>query len=60
MVATSAVQSLIRESRIHQIPSAMQTGVDMGMLTLNQSLDDLVSSGKITAEKADEYRVDRF
>jgi len=60
MVATSAVQSLIRESRIHQIPSAMQTGIDKGMLTLNQSLDDLVASGRITAEKADEYRVDSF
>lgn len=58
MVATPAVQSLIRESRIHQIPSAMQTGIDKGMVTLNHSLDTLVSSGKVTAEIADEYRVD--
>jgi len=60
MVATSAVQSLVRESRIHQIPSAMQTGVDMGMRTLNQSLDDLVASEKITNEKANEYRLNSF
>jgi twitching motility protein PilT len=57
LVATSAVRSLIRESRIHQIPSAMQTGVNLGMMTLDQSLDELVRQGKVSREIAEEYRL---
>ena len=61
MVATSAVQiPLSAKAAFIRFQSAMQTGINMGMLTLNQSLDDLVASGKVTAETADEYRMDSF
>ncbi len=58
MIATSAVKSLIRENRIHQIPSAMQTGTHLGMVILDQSLDRLVQTGRISPEIANEYRTE--
>ena len=45
MVPTPAIRNLIREDKIHQIYSAMQTGQEkMGMQTMNQSLATLVSA----------------
>jgi twitching motility protein PilT len=59
LVATPAVLSLIRENRIHQISSSMQTGVHLGMTTMNQALQHFVREGKITTETAREYSPDR-
>ena len=47
MKCTSPVQNLIREAKIHQIPSIMQTSVRDGMITMDKSLEDLVKTGKI-------------
>ena len=47
MKCTPPIQNLIRESKIHQIPSIMQTAVREGMITMQKSLEDLVKSGKI-------------
>ena len=47
MKCTAPVQNLIRESKIHQIPSIMQTAVRDGMITMEKSLEELVKSGKI-------------
>tara|TARA_X000000368_G_scaffold382391_1_gene339506 strand:- start:60 stop:1076 length:1017 start_codon:yes stop_codon:yes gene_type:complete len=47
MKCTSPVQNLIREAKIHQIPSIMQTAVRDGMITMDKSLEELVKSGKI-------------
>src|SRR5689334_22994154 len=53
LVPNSAVRNLIREDKIHQIYSAMQTGQDkFGMQTFNQSLATLVLSKQITLETA--------
>ncbi len=41
LVPTSAVRNLIREEKVHQIYSAMQTGTESGMQTMNQALFDL-------------------
>jgi twitching motility protein PilT len=43
MIGTAAVRNLIRESKVAQLPSMIQTGQKFGMLTLDQSLKDLVS-----------------
>lgn len=59
LVATPAVLSLIRENRLHQISSAMQTGMQIGMLTMNQALEQLVRQGRISRETAIEYSPDR-
>ncbi len=53
MVPTPAIRNLIREDKIHQIYSAMQTGQEkVGMQTANQSLASLHMAGKITIETA--------
>jgi twitching motility protein PilT len=52
MVPTSAIRSLIREDKLHQIYSAISTGGGLGMQTMNQSLHHLYKSGQITYEQA--------
>jgi twitching motility protein PilT len=53
LVPTPGIRNLIREDKIHQIYSAMQTGQDkLGMQTANQSLASLHLSGKVTLETA--------
>ena len=47
MKCTAPIQNLIREAKIHQIPSIMQTAVRDGMITMEKSLEELVKSGKI-------------
>jgi twitching motility protein PilT len=52
LAGVPAVRNLIRESKIHQLPSVMQTGQKQGMQTLDMALQDLVSKGIITREEA--------
>ena len=52
MKCTPPVQNLIREAKIHQIPSIMQTAVREGMITMDKSIQELVTSGKIDASAA--------
>ena len=52
LVATSAVKNLIREDKIAQIYSAIQTGAQYGMQTLDQSLQRLVAQGLIDRQTA--------
>jgi twitching motility protein PilT len=48
LVPSPAVRNLIREGKTHQIPSAMQTGSNVGMQTMDAALAQLVRMGKIT------------
>ena len=52
MKCTPPIQNLIREAKIHQIPSIMQTAVRDGMITMEKSLEELIRSGKIDAGAA--------
>jgi twitching motility protein PilT len=53
MVPTPGIRNLIREDKVHQIYSAMQTGQEkMGMQTMNQSLATLYQKKQITLETA--------
>jgi twitching motility protein PilT len=52
LIGTPAVRNLIRENKIHQIPSSMQTGQAVGMQTLDMSLLELVGKGLVTREEA--------
>jgi twitching motility protein PilT len=51
LLITPAIANLIREGKIYQIPSAMQTGRGAGMMTLNDSLLKLVKSGAVDVEE---------
>ncbi|WP_455385884.1 type IV pilus twitching motility protein PilT [Acidihalobacter prosperus] len=52
MIGTPAIRNLIRESKIAQMYSAIQTGHALGMQTLDQSLKDLLQKGLISKEDA--------
>ncbi len=51
MIGTPAVRNLIREGKVAQLPSAIQTGQKFGMITLDQSLKELVSKGIVDKEQ---------
>ena len=52
LVGTTAVRNLIRENKIHQIPSVMQTSQSVGMRTMEMALKELVAKGEITSDTA--------
>lgn len=58
LIITSAIENLIREGKIEQIPMLMQTGGKFGMQTFNQAIADLVARRKITQKQALEYSSD--
>ncbi len=52
MIGTPAIRNLIREGKIAQMYSAIQTGQSVGMQTLDQCLQELVRKGVVTREEA--------
>lgn len=52
MIGTPAIRNLIRENKIAQMYSAIQTGQRDGMQTLDQCLKDMVRKGQITRDAA--------
>ncbi|MEM8983038.1 MAG: type IV pilus twitching motility protein PilT [Pseudomonadota bacterium] len=52
MIGTPAIRNLIREGKIAQMYSAIQTGQAAGMQTLDQNLQELMAKGMITKEEA--------
>jgi twitching motility protein PilT len=53
MVPTPAVRNLIREGKTHQLYSALQTGGQHGMQTMDAALADLVRAGKLSQKVAE-------
>ncbi len=52
MIGTSAIRNLIREDKIAQMYSAIQTGAGVGMQTLDQCLKELVAKGLVDRNEA--------
>lgn len=52
MICTPAIRNLIRESKVAQMYSAIQTGRALGMQTLDQSLQELVQKNVISGKDA--------
>ncbi len=52
MIGTPAIRNLIRENKIAQMYSAIQTGQQYGMQTLDQNLQDVMRKGLITKDEA--------
>ncbi|MBI4616312.1 MAG: type IV pilus twitching motility protein PilT [Planctomycetes bacterium] len=52
MIVTPAIRALVRDDKAHQIYSAIQTGGQLGMSTMNQSLFERFRQGVITYEDA--------
>jgi twitching motility protein PilT len=59
MIGTPAIRNLIREDKIAQMYSSIQTGMSNGMQTMDQCLQNLVSRGIITKGSAMEKAVDK-
>ena len=55
LINTPAVANLIRENKIHEIPLVIETSAEMGMISLNRSLADLVKRREISLENALNY-----
>ena len=58
MVANTAIRSIIREGKTHQLDTAIQTGASEGMQTMDRTLAKLVQQGTVTYDNAREYAVD--
>ncbi|MHC1481158.1 type IV pilus twitching motility protein PilT [Frateuria aurantia] len=59
MVAVPAIRNLIREDKVAQMYSAIQTGQQFGMQTLDQCLQQLVQQGVVTRMEAASYARNR-
>lgn len=58
MIANSAVRSIIRDGKTHQLDTTIQTGANEGMQTMDRTLAKLVQQGTVTYDNAREYAVD--
>lgn len=54
MLGTAAIRNLIREDKVAQMYSAIQTGGALGMQTLDMALKELLAKGMISREQARE------
>lgn len=59
LIGSTALASMIREGKISQISSFIQTGTSVGMQTMDQHLKQLIAEGKITREAAYEKAIDK-
>ena len=65
MLANTAIRSLIREGKIHQIPNVIRTHASEGMMVMDQSLvalykDGLISGKNLTAFCNDRSEVEKL
>lgn len=59
LIGSSALASIIRDGKISQVDSLIQTGKSVGMQTMDQHLQELVDSDRITKEAAREKAIDK-
>lgn len=55
LISNGAVANLIREKRVHEINTVIETGSEHGMIDMNRCLAELVRSGEISIENAYKY-----
>lgn len=55
LIVNNAVSNLIREKRVHEINTVIETSSESGMIDINRCLADLVRRGEITIENAYRY-----
>ncbi|MEX1113054.1 MAG: type IV pili twitching motility protein PilT, partial [Patescibacteria group bacterium] len=59
MIATPAIRNLIREEKSHQIPSAIQTSSEQGMVSMEKALAERVQRGLVKYDDAILYANDK-
>lgn len=55
LIVNNAVSNLIREKRVHEVNTVIETSSESGMIDMNRSLAELVRAGEITIENAYRY-----
>ncbi len=60
LIGSNALASIIRDGKINQIESMIQTGTGMGMQTMDQHLQELIDADKITVEAAREKAINKI
>ena len=55
LVSNNAVKHIIRENKLHQLPSVMQTGGQLKMHTFEKSIDQLFTKGQISGDTMTTY-----
>ena len=55
MLGSSAVKTLVREGKTHQLDNVLQTSQEIGMNTIEMSLSDLIKKGEISLEVAQSF-----
>lgn len=58
MIATPAIQALIRENKTYQLQSIIETAYKDGMITMDKALEDLYTSGQISYEDLKAFKPD--
>ena len=58
MIMTPAIKAMVREDRVHQIQSAIESGTKFGMHTMNANLAELVKARKVEKHVASAYSTD--
>lgn len=58
MLTTPAVANLIRENKTHELPLVVETSAEMGMISLNRYLANLIKAKEISLENALSYSLD--
>ena len=55
MISNTAISTLIRENKVHEMPTVIETSAKAGMISLNRSLADLVRKKEISLKDAIDY-----
>ncbi len=55
MLNTPAIANLIRENKVHEIPMIIETSAEIGMISLNRYLADLVRAKEVSLDSAKNY-----
>ena len=55
MISNTAISTLIRENKVHEMPTVIETSAKAGMISLNRSLADLVRKKEISLKNAIDY-----
>ena len=58
LICNNAVSNLIRENKVHEIPSVIETSAKEGMISLNRAMVDLVRKKEISLKNAMDYAID--
>lgn len=58
MINTPAVANLIRENKVHELPLIIDTSAEIGMISLNRYLANLVRAKEVDAKTAQDYSLD--